>query len=58
LPAPAGGFYDQAHLIREFKRFSGESPELFLRQDYVLYEFFAARQEMSDLSNTPNSRLQ
>jgi AraC-like DNA-binding protein len=36
------GFYDQAHLIREFKRFSGEPPETFLRRDHALYEFFAA----------------
>jgi AraC-like DNA-binding protein len=35
------GFFDQAHLIREFKRFSGEAPEVFLGQDYTLYEFFA-----------------
>jgi AraC-like DNA-binding protein len=35
------GFSDQAHLIREFKRFSGEPPETFLRRDHALYEFFA-----------------
>jgi AraC-like DNA-binding protein len=35
------GFSDQAHLIREFKRFSGEPPEMFLRRDHALYEFFA-----------------
>jgi AraC-like DNA-binding protein len=36
------GFSDQAHLIREFKRFSGEPPEMFLRRDHALYGFFAA----------------
>jgi AraC-like DNA-binding protein len=46
------GFSDQAHLIREFKRFSGEPPEMFLQRDYALYEFFSRSGEMSDLFNT------
>jgi len=46
------GFFDQAHLIREFKRFSGESPQAFFSQDYALHEFFATYDGMSDLSNT------
>ena len=41
------GFFDQAHLIREFKRFSGEAPEVFLGQDYSLYEFFALYRAVS-----------
>jgi AraC-like DNA-binding protein len=35
------GFSDQAHLIREFKRFAGEPPEKFLGRDHALYQFFA-----------------
>lgn len=31
--ALAGGFYDQAHLVREFRAFSGLSPETFLKSE-------------------------
>jgi AraC-like DNA-binding protein len=31
--ALAGGFYDQAHLIHEFRDFSGLSPETFLHSE-------------------------
>jgi AraC-like DNA-binding protein len=52
------GFFDQAHLIREFKRFSGEPPEVFLGQGYTLYEFFALYEAMTDFSNTRDVLLQ
>ena len=52
------GFFDQAHLIREFKRFSGEPPEVFLGQGYTLYEFFALYEAMTDFSNTRDVALQ
>lgn len=50
--ALACGFFDQAHLIREFKRFAGEPPESFFDAGHRLYEFFTAGVDMSDLSNT------
>jgi AraC-like DNA-binding protein len=31
--ALSGGFYDQAHLIHEFRAFSGLSPERYLAAD-------------------------
>jgi AraC-like DNA-binding protein len=52
------GFFDQAHLIHEFRRFAGEPPEVFLGQDYTLYEFFALYEAMSDFSNTSYIPLQ
>lgn len=51
------GFFDQAHMIREFRRFSGESPEAFLGQDYTLYELFAFYAATSDFSNTADFGL-
>jgi len=51
------GFFDQAHLIHEFKRFAGEPSEVFLGQDYTLYEFFALYEAMSDFSNTSDFPL-
>jgi transcriptional regulator GlxA family with amidase domain len=32
--ALSGGFYDQAHLIHEFRAFSGLSPERYLRAEH------------------------
>ncbi len=27
------GYYDQAHMIREFKRFTGKPPQVFIKQE-------------------------
>lgn len=30
------GFFDQSHLIRDFRQFAGESPETFLKNQFAL----------------------
>ena len=34
------GYYDQAHLIHEFKEFSGKSPAAFFADEYQFAQFF------------------
>jgi AraC-like DNA-binding protein len=40
--ATCAGYYDQAHLIREFRRFAGASPSEFFRADPELARAFGA----------------
>jgi AraC-like DNA-binding protein len=46
------GYYDQAHLIRDCKSFSGCTPAVLLAEDADLARHFYQRLAMSHLSNT------
>jgi len=50
--AAACGYYDQAHFIREFRQFSGESPAAFLERIAPLTAAFTRKDRASDSYNT------
>jgi AraC-like DNA-binding protein len=47
------GFYDQAHMCREFARFCGKSPSAFFQHPEVLARLFSRANRTSDLSKPP-----
>ena len=51
------GYYDQAHLIRDCKGFSGSTPAILLAKDADLARHFYQRFGMSHPSNTTGSTL-
>lgn len=49
------GYYDQAHLIRDFREFSGRSPTTLLEQEIDLLRHFVNGRGMSHFSKTAAS---
>jgi AraC-like DNA-binding protein len=49
------GYYDQAHLIRDFRDFSGEPPAALLTAETDLAFHFLQSRPMSHLSKTLSS---
>jgi len=47
------GYYDQAHLIRDFQQFAAQTPAVLLAESTPLTEAFSRRHRMSYFSNTP-----
>jgi AraC-like DNA-binding protein len=46
------GYYDQAHLIRDFTQFAGQTPAVLVAERSALTEAFTRKTRMSDFSNT------
>ena len=47
------GYYDQAHLIRDCKSFSGRTPAVLVADDADLARYFYLRSGVSHSYNTP-----
>lgn len=48
------GYYDQAHLIRDFNRFAQQTPSVLFAEQSHLTESFTRKARTSDFSNTAN----
>ncbi len=52
------GYYDQAHLIRDFQQFAGQAPAMLLAQASPLMHSFTRKDRVSHFSNTATAELQ
>lgn len=47
------GYYDQAHLIKDFRQFAQQSPSVLFAEKNLLTESFTRKSRTSNFSNTP-----